>query len=176
MRMKKLLTFLTLLTLFFGVSWAGEATFILSGLTTETSMDWNGAVIDPITVTAAKNSGNQPKYYSNGDAVRFYKNNTLNIACSSYKITRIALTSSDNTLSKFEKANNVGGEYVSSTGTWTGSSNSVTLNVTASARLTKIVVTYETGGGSSTTSYNLTDDSSNGSVELEPQLLKVLHL
>lgn len=116
----------------------------------------NGAAITTATMgnctlTFDKGTGsNAPAYYTSGEAIRCYKGNTLTI-------------SSDNTISSIVVSTASGyagtisanvGTY--SGGTWTGSSNSVTLTHSPSNtnqwRITAITVT--TGGGSTTTYSN----------------------
>ena len=88
--MKKLLSFLMMFTLFFGVGWAAETTFALSGYSSD--FNYEGETKDGVTLAAAKGSGSSaPKYYTNNDAVRFYIGNTLTIS-SNNTITKIELT------------------------------------------------------------------------------------
>ena len=97
------------------------------------------------SVSFSKGTGsNDPKYYDNNvdvPAIRVYANGTFTIS-SENSITRIVLTfgsgDTDSTLS-------VGsvGSYNSSTGTWTGSANSITFTNTGSGqrRIASITVT-----------------------------------
>lgn len=160
--MKKLLTFLTLLTLSIGVSWAATATFsfstIYSNVSESQSVD--GVSISPssgsnITVTFTKEtSQNEPQYFKSGNAIRFYKSNKLTVEASSgYEINSITFTytggnytlhSSDIVLSS--------GDYslTSTTGTWSGidASSATLTNNDRAARITTMVVQYSSSSSS----------------------------
>ena len=88
---------------------------------------------------AGTNSGgNNPKYYSTGNAMRIYAGNTITFTASS-AITSIVFTVSSGSGSDLSEST---GSYEDNT--WTGSSNSVTFTHTGSSqiRTTKISVTY----------------------------------
>ena len=99
-----------------------------------------------------------PTYYSDG--VRVYNGNTMTISSSSSNITAIECTFS-NTNSAFTLTNG-GGDYINTdnSGTWIGSSTSITLknNTTSQIKLTEITVTI-CGG---TTTYVTTCPGGSG--------------
>lgn len=104
--------------------------------------------MDNCTLTFDKGTGsNAPAYYTSGTAIRCYKGNTLTIS-SDNAISSIVVSTASGYAGTISA--NVG---TYSGGTWTGSSNSVTLTHSPSNtnqwRITAITVT--TGGGSSTT-------------------------
>ncbi len=148
MRMKKLLTFLTLLTLFFGVGWANEATFApsnFSGQGTEGTGSAISATVDGVTFACNKGYG--------AAQIRCYKNGTI-IISSDNTITGIAFT--------FSGSYN-GGMSTSYTNL---STNSWTQELTSQARITAITVTYTTGG-SQTTKYDVTcNPAEHGSISV----------
>ena len=135
--MKKLLTFLTLLTLFFTTAWAETATLTFADLNLSNGAALDSYTVKDITFTFAKaNGSNSPAYYTGDKTGRTYKGNTITIAASDgYLIKSISIT----------------GSYTSNVGTfatnqWSGSSQSVVLTATASNRSAKsITVTYEAG-------------------------------
>ena len=152
---KKLLTFLTLLTLFFGVGWAEETTFTLTGGSGGTASTYTQG---SITLSFAKGSGsNDPKAYN--ESVRFYNKNTLSINTTTGTITKVVLTfTTDNySLQTNECIANSGSYRFDSDyteGIWTGNSSSLILtsNKSSQARISKAVVTVS----STVSSYTLT--------------------
>lgn len=157
--MKKLLTFLMMFILSISVGWAAETTFTLTGLASSGS-EWTGATQDGITLTASQSTGsNAPKYYSNGDAVRFYANNTLTVS-SEYTITAIELTTGG-TASTFTPAptgTNWQGVTANNTATWSGNATSIVFTaLNGQTHIKQIKVTYTTGGDTpQPTTYSLT--------------------
>ena len=160
--MKKLLTFLTLLTLFFGVSWAAEVTVTFTPGTDigATSVTKNG-------VTATMTTMNNASYY------QIYANQSGTITCSNGKIVKIEFTCTASGTNKYGPGNvsaDVGSySYSDKNGTWTGSASSVTLSSTAQVRMTSLSVTYEQSGTSTYTvnignfnGGNVTADKTNG--------------
>ena len=135
--MKKLLTFLTLLTLFFTTAWAETATLTFADLNLSNGAALDSYTVKDITFTFAKaNGSNSPAYYTSNKTGRIYEGNTITIAASDgYLIKSISIT----------------GSYTSNVGTfatnqWSGSSQSVVLTATASNKSAKsITVTYEAG-------------------------------
>lgn len=103
----------------------------------------------PITLTGNKGSNsNGPKYYSSGDAVRFYGGNTLSVSTTIGTIKTIVVTYGSKT--NAIKSASVGslGSYDSGekTQTWTGSAASVTLTFNGSSgndQIKQVSVTYE---------------------------------
>lgn len=150
MRMKKLLTFLTLLTLSIGVTWAGEVTFTAGvDKSSTTSITKDG-------VTISVTSGT----FNRDDNYRLYANQTMTIR-SSNTISKIVIVCSDISYGpEFLLLNeNSAGNLINDsdvTATWTGSSTSVSLNASSQVRMNSIVVTYEgnSGGGDDPTPTN----------------------
>ena len=99
------------------------------------------------TITFAKGSGsNDPKYYDSGSSVRCYAGNTITIASTSRTIVKI----------EFTFGNSDGSNAITSSpatydsGTWTGSSSSVTFTIggtSGNRRIHAITITYEDEGG-----------------------------
>ena len=119
---------------------------------------------DNITATFNKGTGsNNPKYYTNGSAVRWYAKGTLLINASNATISEIVIsyTRNDNSVSAD------GGSYSHPTGvgdgTWTGSASSVTFTqggTSGQDRISTIAVTYTSSGGPTT--YTVTYDANGG--------------
>ena len=139
--MKKLLTFLTLLTLFFTTAWAAQETYTFSDHYS------SNTVLDGVTVNATnfsmtfnKNGGTAPQYYTTGTAVRWYAKNKMTIS-STNTITAITFTfgSDDGTN---EITADVG---TYSNDSWSGSATSVVFTVGGTSknrRLAAVTVTY----------------------------------
>ncbi len=152
--MKKLLSFLTLLTLSIGVSWAANTTvtFTFSSLyTSNTVLD--GVSIDGTDVSLVFNKrdgGTATQYYSYGEAVRWYGGGTLTVSSTTKTITRIEIvyTKHDNSVSaSVGSYSDISGS--SGTGTWSGSASSVVFTQSGTkdqARITSVQVTYTDGG------------------------------
>lgn len=135
--MKKFFTSLMLSLLVVATAMAEDVTFTLTGLSTETSIDFTSMTSNGVTIEGSKATGsNVPKYYLNGDAVRFYQNNTFTVSSTGDNITKIVMKSSNSTLGNFSTTT---GNYEK--GTWTGSAKSVVFNISAASRLTQVVVT-----------------------------------
>ena len=176
--MKKLLTFLTLLTLFFGVGWAATSTVTLKysgSITTNMTGDNDASTLglnasDWSVIGDKGNNSNFPGLNKDGD-IRLYYNanggNTITVtSLKNYSITSIAITFTGN------NHNNAGvsvnGSNVTGTGTDTEKSYSingtsfVVRNANTSntqVRISQIVITYDDDGGSTpepTTYYSLT--------------------
>ena len=114
----------------------------------------NGVAFDsasstPITLTGAKGSNsNAPKYYTSGDAVRFYGGNTMGVSTSTGTIKTIVVTYGSKTNAISTASTGTVGSYSSSenTQTWTGSATSVTLTFGGSSgndQIKQVSVTYE---------------------------------
>lgn len=87
-------------------------------------------------------SGNSPKYYTTGTAIRCYGGNTFTIKSTAGNITKIVLTYSSGDDSN-KITTNVG---TFTTDTWTGSNQSVTFTISETSghrRIAGISVTYE---------------------------------
>ena len=153
MRMKRLLTFLTLLTLSIGVVWATETTLDLSDSNTYTvvasgtSSSGSTTTITSGDITVTSDKG----YLDNSNHhIRIYSGGKLTISSSSGNITKVVITCTAQNSSNYGPGKlkcDIEANYTYSgyDGTWTGNASSVTLNATAQVRFTKIVVTY-TGG------------------------------
>lgn len=102
-------------------------------------------ITEGITVTFDKGTNSNPcKYYNTGTAIRVYGGGYFTIASTIGKIIKIKLTfgsgDGSNEISKDS------GTYYSSTGTWEGSSESITFTIggtTGHRRIKTIAVTYE---------------------------------
>lgn len=144
----KLLLVLSLLVGAAGVQAQTTATLIASslGLSNSTSVDGTALDIDSnISAVFAKGTGSTaPAYYTTGTALRLYKGNTLTIsAAADCTITNVVLTMHTTGYVGTISANS--GTYTLSgtTGSWTGSANSVVLTTSTShARIQSIQVTY----------------------------------
>lgn len=148
MRMKKLLTFLTLLTLSIGVAWAETETvdFSAQGYSNQQEITSYTGTNFSVTFYAGTNS-NAPKYYTSGTAIRCYGGNqfTVKSKSSTKNITSIVITfgSSDgsNTITTQPST------Y--SNGTWTGNSETVVFDIGGSSgnrRIKALTVTTSDGG------------------------------
>lgn len=150
--MKKLLTFLTLLTLSIGVGWAEDVTITMSQQGWSNAEDVTGVTSGDVSIVfdAGTNTQNSPKYYNTGTGVRLYQNNTMTITANGNTITSIELTFAGTSyLGGFTA--NVGSYQVSgTTGTWTGSSTSVTFTAASTCRMQVVKVTYSSGGSTPT--------------------------
>jgi len=123
---------------------------------TNNTFTQNGVSFTFTKGTGANNTA--PQYNSNSKQLRVYAGWSMSISVNNATITSIAYTY---TLNKNNNQNisvsgasgdTNAGSY--SNNTWTGSDNSVTFSTTGSSGnvgFTKIVVTYSTGGGSTTT-------------------------
>lgn len=140
--------FLLLCAIGLGNAWGEEVTvtFDASKQGYTNAQDINNVTItDGITVTFDKGTNsNTCKYYSTGKAIRVYGGGYFTIASSIGKIIKIQLTfgsgDGSNEISKDS------GTYYSSTGTWEGSSESITFTIgetTGHRRIKSIAVTYE---------------------------------
>ncbi len=146
--MKKLLTFLTLLTVFIGVGWANDATFSPSDFSGQGISGTGGAIsatVDGVTFACDKGYGTTQ--------IRCYSGGTITI-------------SSDNTITGISF--NFSGSYTGGlNSSYTGlSTNSWEQALTSQARITSVTVTYTTGS-SQITEYDVTCNSAeNGSISV----------
>ncbi len=152
--MKKLLTFLTLLTLFFGVGWAADETVIFSEQGYSNQQEITSYSGTNFTITFDKGTNNTaPKYYTNGSSLRIYGGNTFTFSSSTKNISEIHLTFGNSDGSN-EITTNVGKCAIATNGYfWQGISSSVTFTVggtSGNRRLSKVEVTYTTGGSETT--------------------------
>ena len=155
---KRLAMVLTMLLIVgIGQAWATEVIF-----TTSESGGWTttaGAQSGTIDgVTLAVTNG-----IINGTQLRCYANATMTIS-SDHSITNIEITCTASGTSNYGpgKFSGTGYTYSGTTGTWAGSSNSVSLKASAQVRMTKIVVTYTAGGGTGGSGDDSGDDSGDG--------------
>ena len=146
---KKLLTFLTLLTLFFGVGWAETAEFSFNdmGYSTSQHTSLDGVTINPtsgsgVTLQFNKGGGSNAPQYNTGKYVQFYSKNTLTISAGSNIITQVEFTFSGSYSLTSQTCTS--GTYDNDTKCWTGSASSFTITNTQNGqtRLLKIKVTY----------------------------------
>ena len=142
--MRKIYSFLLLgLVLSIGNAWADQVTITPTDFAAATSSNYSTtksgvtAAVTSSTVTA--------------DEMRVFKNQTITIS-SSNTITGITFTCTTNGTAKygpgcFAALDGYTYDANGPTGTWTGSSNSVTFTAsTNQVRITSLVVTYSTGG------------------------------
>ena len=104
--------------------------------------------IGEITFSATNNSsGNGIKYYTSGTAFRMYGGASLNIkAEDGYLITKVVFTMSSSNGTWNDGTASTPTGFNSSTNTWTGSSNAVSIKnggTSGNTRFTKVTVTYE---------------------------------
>ena len=138
--------FLLLCVVGMGNAWGEEVTFDASAQGYANGLAINDVTItEGITVTFDKGTNSNPcKYYDTGTAIRVYGGGYFTIASTIGKIIKIKLTfgsgDGSNEISKDS------GTYYSSTGTWEGSSESITFTIggtTGHRRIKNIDVTYE---------------------------------
>ena len=146
--MKRKLTFLIaaavmLLTMMAstGTAWADNVTILPSNGEPVTGSDFT-ITVAPITVSVTAST-------LTSDQIRVFKNQSITIS-SSATITGIEFTCTAQNTDKYGPGcfgALAGYSYSGYIGTWAGSSNSVSLTASSNqVRITKIVVTYETGG------------------------------
>lgn len=155
---KRLAMVLTMLLIVgIGQAWATEVIFTTSesGGWTTTSGAQSGT-IDGVTLAVTNG-------IINGTQLRCYANATMTIS-SDHSITNIEITCTASGTSNYGpgKFSGTGYTYSGTTGTWAGSSNSVSLKASAQVRMTKIVVTYTAGGGAGGSGDDSGDDSGDG--------------
>lgn len=132
--MKRLLTFLTLLSVFIGVGWATTVTFT-------SSTDGGDATITKggVTINCTQSSSS---YF------QCFKNQTMTIS-SNYTITGIEITCTASGTNKygpgcFGTVSPGSYTYSGTKGTWSGSATEISFTATSNqVRMTQIVVTYE---------------------------------
>ena len=143
----KSLLLLAMMLIGAGNLWADETpiSFDLSTGTNGTAVP--SVTSDPVTITFSKGTGsNAPTYYTNGAALRFYSGNTITIASSGPKITKVEITNTEAQLVGGTDGANFpeDGEYSVSNKveTWVANSpvQSLTINITNKPRVTGIVV------------------------------------
>lgn len=137
MKQKLLLKTMLLLCILVGGAsnvWATDVTFTAGTDKSATSS------LTKSDITLSVSSGT----FNRDDNYRVYANNTLTVSSSSGNISKIVFTYDQNTLTlKSGEAGSI------TSGTWTGDANSVTFNTSGGqVRLSKVVVTYASGGGS----------------------------
>ena len=165
--MKKLLTFLTLLTLFFGVGWAGSVT-----------LDMKNGKLGSSNFSPQSGSANSPTATSGDITVAFGGNNTINtgtgkafigwnnnttltVSHSTYNITKVVLNYNSQTTRGTITASTGTLNHDATVMTWTvGSTDTKTVTITRNTsgnqiQLTSIEVTYD-DGGSQATSHDIT--------------------
>ena len=148
--MKKLLTFLTLLTLSIGVTWAEDETINFSDLySNDTDIDGVTISGDDFSLVFNKSNGTTaPKYYKNGTAVRWYGGNTLTVSSETKTISKIDITYTRHDNGVTASVGSYSDTSGSGKGKWTGSANRVVFTQSGSSghdRISAISVTYEGG-------------------------------
>ena len=117
-----------------------------------TAMNANGVTLTPGKGT---NNNNAPKYYTSGDAVRFYAGNTLTISSGDKLIKSVKFTYSQ-APTETNPVTADSGEMTADWVTWTGSAKSVVFTVGGSSgqvRISQVEVSFES---SSTTEPTVT--------------------
>lgn len=140
--------FLLLCVVGLGNAWGEEVTVTFDASKqgyTNAQVINNVTITDGITVTFDKGTNNNTcKYYNTGTAIRVYGGGYFTIISTIGKITKIEFTfGSDDGSNSISKDC---GTYYSSTGTWEGSSESITFTIggtTGHRRIKTIAVTYE---------------------------------
>ena len=133
--------------------WADSVTILPSDGTPATSSDYT-ITKSPIVVSVTQST-------LTNDQIRVFKNQTLTVSSTSATITGIEFTCTAEDDNKYGPgcfASIQGYSYSGYIGTWTGSSASVTFTASSNqVRITQIVVTYTSGGGSNTPSISAND-------------------
>ena len=175
---KKLLTFLTLLTLFFGVGWADETiTLDLKNgkLGTSNFSPQTGSATSPTAtngdITVAFGGSQTINTNPNNAYIGWNNNTTLTVTHRIYNITKVVLKYQSQTTRGTITASTGSLNHDATVMTWTvGSTNTKTVTITRNSsgnqiKLTSIEVTYESGG--TTTKYTVTCNSANnGSISV----------
>lgn len=171
MRMKKLLTFLTLLTLSIGVTWAANTTVTTSISDYATANNWSNqtryssVTMDAsITATASSNTntGNTGKYYSSDNSWRFYANESAKLtinAASGYTLKSVSLTFTvkDNGTISYGDSKLTSGTAISVSGSSAEFAVSQSSGNKGKVFITSISVTYSDGGTTpEPTTYSIT--------------------
>ncbi len=127
-------------------AWGAEAT--LSSISTKNVVTTKGQSVSTtfgdVTCKVTRNSGNQPGFYTSSGIVRYYSGDVMTLSVpSGNTITKVVFTMN---------SGNVGNVDVGtvSSNTWTGNAESISFTGTATVKITKIVVTYETTSGGQT--------------------------
>ena len=149
-----------------------EVTYTFSDHFNSNSTELSGLSFDDvITGSFAKGNGStQPQYYTNGSAVRWYGNNTLEIIASNATISSIEITYTQ----KNKEVTADVGTYNHATGTWTGSASSVTFTVesgTGHNRVSALKVNYTISGGNASVATPTINP--NGDIFLESQEVSI---
>lgn len=125
-----------------------EDEFILTGFANEYAVEDVEGNLATLEAGQGSNTNNAPKYYTNGEATRFYQNNTLVITSKAKEIVSVELVSSNSTADKFviDNANYAATSDSKSDLTYVAAegfrATSVAFNLSAAGRLTKVIVTY----------------------------------
>lgn len=140
-----MLTLIILCSIGSGNVWGADATVQLqSNLGLSSGSTFSSTTQNSVTLSGAKGgNSNPPKYYTSGDAVRFYAKNTMTIAHTS-GMTKIVVNygSKSNAISSASVGSI--GSYSSSKQTWTGDATSVTFTfggTSGNDQITSVVVT-----------------------------------
>ena len=149
---KKLLTFLTLLTLFFGVGWAETVTYVLAKGKPTTWTPGNSSGANSCTTSEAFTIHFSSSNATNANYIGLNQGGTLTISHDTYSITKIVATTSNGNTQNVSITSGGGSIVKQSSGfTWTNTTGSKSITFKYSSgrqlRFSKLVITYE---GSST--------------------------
>ena len=178
--MKKLLTFLTLLTLFFGVGWAGSVTLDMKNgkLGSSNFSPQSGSANSPTAtsgdITVAFGGKNTINTGTGKAFIGWNNNTTLTVSHSTYNITKVVLNYNSQTTRGTITASTGTLNHDATVMTWTvGSTDTKTVTITRNTsgnqiQLTSIEVTYDDGGSQGTT-YNVNlNQSTGGTISASP--------
>ena len=172
MRMKKLLTFLTLLTLFFTTAGAETVTYSMGK---GQPGNWTGGssgaasitTSDEFTISFGNANVTKDGYIGwNAGATYSSQPNRMTISHSSYIMTKIVATCSNGNTSNIRVVTDEGDvETTASSFTWEASTGASTVSFSYSSgsqmHISKLVITY-TEGGTPATTYNVNLNQSTG--------------
>ncbi len=165
MRMKRLLTFLTLLTVFIGVGWADEVTYTfgsngydIQSISTFTDGDFTISFGGSWNIQNAQFRPDQNASITFNYSKGVIKKLVFTASSDPYQLTVDGTTVTDGT-------NAIGS--MTSPGTWeysTGSSTVVVTNTTTQRRLKSVTITYEEGGSQTTTHIVTLNQTTGGTI------------
>ena len=143
--MRKLLTFLTLLTLFFGVGWAADVTFDFTamGFSTSEHTVINGMTLSPssgsgVTMVFSTNTGSYAPQFNKNKYVQFYGGNSLTIDAGNNTITSVTFSCTSTTY-----ANNLASMSSVTNGTFPSSITSGKTVTLSSVNASKTIITRD---------------------------------
>ena len=124
--------------------------FVFSGLGYSSGDDVDDVDGTDVKITFSKGDGsNNPKYYTDGSAVRIYSKNTINIKSTTKTITAIVFTFSSTTYNTLSLQSGESGSFTDASKairTWTGTDDDISFiysPTSGQSRIQKIEVFYE---------------------------------